>query len=186
MDNITFQLEEAVSEPTTNLQIKHYLGTEDHLIKYSDLARYQDIFELLPTDRSYVIILIEQQKDNGHYVCICRYGKTICSFDPYGCKIDEELKFVNRFMNKMLGQDRHYLTDLLKKVDTKKWDIIYNKKKLQKLNNSVASCGRWCILWVTFMKDLLFNLEDFLRFIKDRKDETGLSGDELMSIWMNL
>ena len=191
MENIKIELAEAndkiekeQAKPITNLDMKRYFGTEDHLIKYSDLADYKDIFELLPTDRSYKIILIEQQKDNGHFVCICRYGKTICSFDPYGCRIDDELKFVNRFMSKMLGQDRHYLTDLLRAVDQKKWDIVYNKKKLQKLNNSIATCGKWCILWITFMKDFFYTLEDFLKFIKDRRIETGLTGDELVSVWI--
>lgn len=191
MDNIKFELAEAEAEseesqakPMTNLDLKRYLGTEEHLIKYSDLENYKSIFDLLPTDRSYKIILIEQQKNDGHFVCICRYGNTICSFDPYGCRIDDELKFVNRFMNKMLGQDRHFLTDLLKKVDQTKFDIIYNKKKLQKLNNTIATCGKWCILFITFMKEFLFSLEDFLKFIKDRRAETGLTADELICVYV--
>jgi hypothetical protein len=172
--------------PITDLDIKKYLGEDGdkNTMLYSELEKYNDIFELLPTDRSYKIILIEQQKNNGHWTSICRYGNTICFFDAYGVGIDGELKFINRFMKQILGESKHYLTELLKKVDTEKWDIVYNKKKLQKLDNHIATCGKWVILWTSMMKDLLFNLEDFLKFIKDRKEESGLTGDELVSIWI--
>lgn len=173
-------------DPIDTLDIQKFLGNDgvQNTIKYSQLAGYSDIFELLPTDRSYKIILVEQKSGDGHWTCITRYGKTICSFDSYGCQIDDELQFVNRFMKRMLGQDRHYLTSLLKNVP-KDWSIVYNAKKLQKLNNDIATCGKYCILFIIMVKDLLFTLEDFLKFFKDRRAETGLTNDELVAIWIN-
>ena len=180
------KLTEMQDTPIDTLDIRHFLGEDgvQNTIKYSHLANYNDIFELLPTDRSYKIILVEQKKGDGHWTCIVRYGKTICTFDSYGCQIDTELKFVNRFMKRMLGQERHYLTDLLKNAPDD-WTICYNAKKLQKLDNNIATCGKYCILFVTMVKDLLFTLEDFLKFFKDRRAETGLSNDELVSVWIN-
>lgn len=191
MQNINFQIvdpteiAEEIDDTTDTDDIRKHLGQEgvSNTIKYSTLAKYNNIFDLLPHDKSYKIILIEQKPNLGHWVCIIRYGKTITFFDSYGEGVDGELKYVTKMMNKMLGQDHHYLSDLLRRVPDD-WVVNFNKKKLQKLSNDIATCGRWVILFITMVKDLMFDLHDFLLFIQTSKKDSGMTGDELVTHWI--
>jgi hypothetical protein len=62
--------------------------------------------------------------------------------------------------------------------------VVYNKKKFQKLKNGINTCGRWVILRTIMMKDFYYNLEDFIDFINKWKEQTGLTGDELVAHWV--
>jgi hypothetical protein len=191
MQNINFkivdptEIAEEIDDTTDTEDIRRHLGQEgvSNTIKYSTLAKYISIFDLLPHDKSYKIILIEQKPNLGHWVCIIRYGHTLTFFDSYGEGVDGELKYVTKMMNKMLGQDHHYLSDLLRRVPDD-WVVNFNKKKLQKLSNDIATCGRWVILFITMVKDLMFDLHDFLLFIQTSKKDSGMTGDELVSHWI--
>lgn len=191
MQNINFkivdptEIAEEIDDTTDTEDIRRHLGQEgvSNTIKYSTLARYNSIFDLLPHDKAYKIILIEQKPNLGHWVCIIRYGNTITFFDSYGEGVDGELKYVTKMMNKMLGQDHHYLSDLLRRVPDD-WVVNFNKKKLQKLSNDIATCGRWIILFITMVKDLMFDLHDFLLFIQTSKKDSGMTGDELVTHWI--
>ena len=129
----------------TDLDLKRYFPEtnlpNDNVIKYSELANIQSLDEILPQDKSWKIILLEQELNKGHWMMICRYGNTYCEFDSYGKRIDEELKFVDKIQKILLGQNRKYITELLNKLP-KKTKKIWNKKKLQKITNASATCGR--------------------------------------------
>lgn len=171
----------------TDLDLERYFPETNHyknnVIKYSDLANYKSIEELLPNDRSYKIILIEQNYNSGHWTCLLRYGNTIEWFDSYGLPVDGELKFINSVKRRLLGEGRKTLTELLSKVKDK--NIIYNKVKLQKLCNKSATCGRWVILRILMMKNFFYNLKEFQDFIKKYKKEIGFKdADELVAYWI--
>jgi len=169
----------------TDLDLKRYFpetnSPRDNVIKYSELADVKSIYDILPTDRSYKIILIEDNYNSGHWTAIMRYGNTIENFDSYGVAPDGELKFINKIQKVLLGQDKKYLTHLLDMAKDRK---VWNKKKLQKLSNASATCGRWVILRIIMMKDFGFTLKEFQDFIKKYKNELGLSSDELVSLWV--
>jgi hypothetical protein len=172
----------------TDLDLERYFPETNHyknnVIKYSELDNYKSIEELLPTDRSYKIILIEQNYNTGHWTCLLRYGDTIEWFDSYGLPVDGELKFINSVKRQLLGQGRKTLTELLSKVKDK--NIVYNKVKLQKLCNKSATCGRWVILRILMMKNFFYNLKEFQDFIKKYKKEVGFKdADELVAYWIN-
>jgi len=172
----------------TDLDLERYFPETNHyknnVIKYSDLANYKSIEELLPNDRSYKIILIEQNYNSGHWTCLLRYGNTIEWFDSYGLPVDGELKFINSVKRRLLGEGRKTLTELLSKVKDK--NIVYNKVKLQKLCNKSATCGRWVILRILMMKNFFYNLKEFQDFIKKYKKEIGFKdADELVAYWIN-
>lgn len=171
----------------TDLDLERYFPETNHyknnVIKYSDLANYKSIEELLPNDKSYKIILIEQNYNSGHWTCLLRYGNTIEWFDSYGLPVDGELKFINSVKRRLLGEGRKTLTELLSKVKDK--NIVYNKVKLQKLCNKSATCGRWVILRILMMKNFFYNLKEFQDFIKKYKKEIGFKdADELVSYWI--
>ena len=171
----------------TDLDLKRYFPEtnqpNDNVIKYSELANVQSLDEILPHDKSWKIILLEQELNKGHWMMICRYGNTYCEFDSYGKRIDEELKFVDKIQKILLGQNRKYITELLNKLP-KKTKKIWNKKKLQKITNASATCGRWCILFVICMRDYGFDLKEFQQFIDKWSKELNLTPDELVSHWV--
>ena len=157
---------------------------EQHIIKYSDLANYKTIEELLPESRDYRIVLIETNYNQGHWTCILRYGKTIEWFDSYGLAVDSELKFINTVKKKLLGEDHKFLTKLLTDATKRGFHVIYNKKKLQKFKEGINTCGRWVILRITMFKDMLFDLHDFIEFIEKNKTGSGLKTDEMVVDWV--
>lgn len=184
-------LEDTIKTNISDVDLRHHLGESayDDIIKYSELGNVNSIYDLLPEDRSYKIILIEQQVNKGHWVAIYRYKDvktkkdTIEAFDSYGNFIDSELSYIPKIIRQLLGQDENLLTKLLKKLP-KDVPVVYNKKRFQKLKKDVNTCGRWVILRTIMMKDFFYNLEDFIDFINKYKKESGLTGDELVSTWV--
>jgi len=178
-----YQLHQRMKTNITDLDLKRYFPeTESNVIKYSELANVNSLYDLLPTDKSYKIILIEDHYNSGHWTAIMRIGNTIENFDSYGVAPDGELKFINKIQKVLLGEDKKYLTHLLDKVkDSKK---VWNNVKLQKLSNGSATCGRWVILRLIMMRDFGFTLKEFQDFIKKYKDQYGVNGDELVSMWV--
>jgi hypothetical protein len=184
-------LEQTIQTNITDLDLRKHLGESayDDIIKYNELADVNSIYDLLPHDRSYKIILIEQKQNSGHWVAIYRYidpktkKDTLEAFDSYGNFIDGELKFIPKIIRRMLGQEKNLLTELFKKLP-KDVPVVYNKKKFQKLKNGINTCGRWVILRTIMMKDFYYNLEDFIDFINKWKEQTGLTGDELVAHWV--
>jgi hypothetical protein len=170
----------------TDADLERYFPETNHyknnVIKYSELSKFKSLEELLPKDKSYKIILIEQDYNNGHWVCLIRNGDNIEEFDSYGGYIDDELKFVDRLKKKLLGEGRNVVTDL-KKQD-KKFKHISNKVKLQSLANRSCTCGRWVILRILMMRNFFYNLKEFQEFIKKYSKEMGLTPDELVAYWI--
>lgn len=173
-----------INKNITTDDIVRLLGQEgkDSIMEYSDLANVGSILELLPTDKSYKIILIEQQQNLGHWTLIMRYGNTIEYFDSYGLNVDGELKFISACMNRILGQSKHYLTKLIKERPPE-FEYVWNSKHLQLLNDYIATCGRWVIVRISMMQ-MGWNLKEFITFFKEQKKETNLSNDELVSLYV--
>jgi hypothetical protein len=187
MDKQQKPTKEDLARMTTGDDFDRYLhGASNKILKYSELGKYYNdtVEELLPEETDYRIILIEQNYNTGHWVCILRYGKTIEWFDSYGIKPPNELNFISAVKNKFLGQKKKTLIDLLDDAKSRGWNVIYNKKKLQKLKNGINTCGRWVILRITMMKDMMFGLADFLDFVNKNFEGGDLSRDELVIRWV--
>jgi len=185
MDKQQKPTKEELAKMITGEFIDRYLHEgSTKIIKYSELSRYETIEDLLPKDTDFRIILIEQNYNSGHWACILRYGKTIEWFDSYGIKPDGELKFISTIKKKLLGEDHKYLTGLLNEADSRGWNVIYNKKKLQKLKDGINTCGRWVLLRITMMKDMMFDLPDFLAFVEKNFEGGDLTKDEMIVRWV--
>jgi hypothetical protein len=175
-----------IKEPITDKDLERYFPETNHyadnVMKYSDLLKYNSIYQLLPNEKSYKIILVESEKNSGHWTAIMRYKDTIEFFDSYGVAPDGELKFIDSIKKRLLGENRHYLTTLLRNITDKK--VIYNKMKFQKLKTGSATCGRWVILRILMMRDFFYTLEEFQDFINKNKNEMGFDPDYLVSLWI--
>jgi len=155
--------------------IRSVLGDFTKIIKYADFDHYTSLNELLPQNNDFVVILIESEKNSGHWTCISRRDNVFTLFDSYGCKLSQELDFVSRSMNYLLGQTKAELENLIKNT-ADDCEVVYNKERLQSQDSNVASCGRWCCAYLSMFK-MGYDLEEFLKFINKRCDDTGLPPD---------
>jgi hypothetical protein len=164
----------------TDSDIKRYFKDIETL-KYSDLKNYNNIDELLPNDKDFKIILIEQDNNIGHWVCVMKNGNTIEYFNPYGNRVDNDKKWIGKIKNAMLGQSEDILSSMMEQSPYK---CIYSKKRFQKLKPEIQTCGRWCILRIICMKDLNMDIKEFQKFIKSQCNISGMPKDALVSYYI--
>jgi hypothetical protein len=171
------QIQERISIPLTDGDLEKHTGIKaGDIIKYSDLKNFNKIEDLLPKDKSAVVILIEDKYNSGHWVCVMRYGKTIEYFNSYGAKWDTDWKFVNKMMRIILGEGTNEMTRLMDNAEKDGWNVVWNKKRFQKLSGRIQTCGRWCVFRIETMK-MGFNNEEFHELVRKCKKETGGSSD---------
>lgn len=169
--------------------IKKYLPNAK-IMKYSDLRNYKSIEDLLPSNKTYAIILYENQKNKGHWVCIMRYkdkkkGDLIEFFDSLADdgKPDSQLKWVSSETNKFLGQGKPILTTLLNKSNL---PVIYNKFKFQSEGNNIDgkdinTCGKHCIFRIINLLNHNRNLEDYYKLMATAKKQSKNTFDEIVA-----
>jgi hypothetical protein len=177
------QLQKQIKEEITDTDLLRYFGQKDfkNIIKYSDLANYNSIQQLLPRNKSWKIILIENQVNSGHWTLLLRYKNTIEYFNSYGTFPSQELDFISSLQNDFLNQDIKHLNLLLTQA-LPHFKIIYNKKRLQKLENGVNTCGKWCILRIMMMEKYNMDLKQFHNFINKLSKQYKLTSDELVTL----
>lgn len=173
---------EQLAHMITDLDFKRYFGMDVPIMKYSELESYDDINELLPNNRDFKIILTESDYNSGHWCCLMKYDNNIEWFDSYGENPDGALSFIPQQIKKMLGQNHHHLTRLLKTVKPDQ-KIIFNKKAFQVLKDGVNTCGRWVIARILTMR-FGYTLPDFQELLKNKKKETGKPYDILITDWI--
>lgn len=159
----------------TDGDIRYIFNNKIKIVKYSELIGYDNLDHLLyPYNR--VVILIQAKKNYGHWVCIFysdKLGKYFF-FDSYGGKLDSQLKHLPLNIRKMFREDKQYLTNLIEDNQT----VYYNKYKLQKHGEKIATCGRWCISRLLF-PDL--TSEEFYNLFKSKSNDT----DKLVTEFTN-
>jgi hypothetical protein len=140
-------------------------GIEHHIIKYSELANYNNIEELLPNDKDYKIILVETKRNSGHWTAVIRNKNVIEYFDSYGIRPDGEFRFISMIMQKLLGESKHFLSKLLKDTKLK---VEWNNIEFQQDGSNVCTCGRWVSLFLK-MSLMGYSLNAFQEFMKKNK-----------------
>jgi hypothetical protein len=166
----------------TDLDFKRYFGVDVPILKYSELEGYEDINELLPNDKDFKIILTESEYNSGHWCCITKYGNNIEWYDSYAEHPDGQLSFIPQSIKKMLGQNHHHLTRLLKTVKPDQ-KIIFNNKPFQVLQDGVNTCGRHVICRILCMR-FGYTLPEYQQLLKRKKKETGKPYDILIVDWI--
>lgn len=172
----------------SDADLRAYLGddVDKHIIKYAELGNYRTIEDLLPSDRSFKIILVEAEQNRGHWICIMRYKDkfgedTIEFFNSYGNKPTSELNFVKSCVSFLLGQHANLLKDLLDRTDKR---VIYNKKKFQKYSPKINTCGRHVVSRIVAMKNLMMDLEEYISYIEKAKTFYDADADIVVSIFI--
>ena len=167
--------EQVEAEPMGDDDIRRYFPNAT-IITYNDLAKYNDITELLPKDKDFVFMLIESSENKGHWVALTRYGDTVEFFDSYGGKPDSQLKWNSSKKNEALGQGKKYLSNLLAGHNG---NVVYNPVHYQG-NGDINTCGRHCTFRIQNMKDGK-NLDDYYNHMKRLKNNMGVDYDGVVA-----
>lgn len=131
--------------PLSSEEVMKLVGGQAEIVLYENLYKYDNIDQLLGQHGA-VFLLYQQKPSYGHWVAIVRRGKhEIEFFDPYGGKIDSQLKWTSPAMRKKLNMDYPYLTKLFYEAPNH-YSLVYNQYPFQKNGNDVATCGRWSAL----------------------------------------
>jgi hypothetical protein len=157
------------------------LGVKNKILKYSELENFNTIDELMPEQDDYRILLLESEPSVGHWVCLIRKGDTLEFFDSYGKTHKGELKYIPKFINRMLNQKDDYLTRIMKSSK----NPIFSTLKLQNSNPDVCTCGRHIIARILCSK-AGYDLDDYQKLIKKQTKERDMPADILMCHWVPL
>jgi hypothetical protein len=139
------------------------------IIKYDDLKHFNSINEVLG-EHGAVIILYETRENFGHWVCLFKIGnKKLEFFDPYGLKLDEELKVSPEFnMREHGGELVAHLTALIELCDD--CEVVSNTTQLQKVLKHTNTCGRWVGMRLRFRE---VSLREFIALMTENKHYDG-------------
>jgi len=156
------------------------LGPDTKILKYSELKQYNSVTDLLPKINSFVILLLEDDFNHGHWTCLIRYGEnSYYYFNSYGQKYDTDLSVIPMCIRKILGEDRREITRLLGDHD-----CAWNRIKFQGEKSQV--CGRYCILACSMICMMGFSPTDFENFLKKQQKNSKKSYDHLVAGFVNI
>jgi hypothetical protein len=178
------EIQNKITSPLSDDDLKYYLGADinKQIITFSDLDNYLSIDDLLPKDRSYKIILIEEEKNRGHWVAIMKYNNTVEYFNSYGTKPTNDLNFVSSIKNKLLGQSKDLIKKILDDSLTKGYKVIYNTKRMQKIGPNINTCGRHIVCRLVAMTKLFYDLQEYINYIDQFKKKYNVDSDEVVAI----
>jgi hypothetical protein len=170
------QLEIVEDTPMNDANIRGYFP-DAKILTYNELNDIDHIDDLLPHNKSYAFLLIEQQPKKGHWVSLDRLGNTINFFDSYGGKPDQQLKYTPEEYKEMLGEGDKRLTTLLKESG---YNVKYNPHKYQEKSADIKTCGRHVCNRVKKAMEgkSLQQYKDFMDTIKKSRD---MNYDEIVS-----
>lgn len=171
------EVKDTLETPMGNEDISKYFP-DARYIKYSELGKYKNITDLLPSNGSFVFLLYENKPNVGHWVLLTRYDDKIEYFDSYGLAPSKPLSWNRPDTNARLGQSYKYLDNLL---NYSKLPVIINKTQFQSKDNDSSTCGAWDVLRQLSIEKDGSSLAKFTDQIDKYKKKYGLSGDEIVS-----
>ena len=170
MDKDLEKLIELSNKPLSNEDFEHTIGVKaEDIILYSALSQFNTIEELLPNNTDFKIILLEWQRNKGHWVVLYKLNDKYYYFNSYGVKYDNDLNVLSRCMRRILGEDTAQITRLLGGKD-----CGYSKRRFQK--GMSQTCGRWCVMRISTLK-MGFTQDDFENYLDKVKYNTDLPFD---------
>jgi hypothetical protein len=163
-----------VDEALSGQDIKNILGKDIPIYAYGDLADFDTLSQAWGP-RQAMIILYETQKGNGHWTCVFENNGRICVFDSYAIIPDNELKYIDENFRQKSDQELPHLSHLM--YDDGR-PVEYNNHRLQKLDNSIATCGKHCIIRL-LLRDL--GVDAYAKLMRNIAKKNKLTVDELVS-----
>jgi len=151
--------------PLSNFDLEQHLGSQ-RIVKYADLKNYKNLYELMPNKVDYCIVLLEAQKNYGHWTILVRNGKNFSYFNSYGKKYDADKGYISKMMLKILQEDRNEIQRLI--IGTGLTKIPYNKVELQ---GESQTCGRYTT-FIAIMNSQGYTPKQAVEFLQKHKTTT--------------
>jgi hypothetical protein len=165
--------------PLSDAKVKAALGPDAKILKYSELKGYESIDDLLPNINDFVINLLEDRENSGHWTCLSKLPDgSYYYFNSYGQKYDTDMSVIPMCIRKILGEDKREITRLLEGRP-----CGYNKLKLQGATSQC--CGRWVVLFLTMTTKMGYSSEEFFQFVKE-KSVLFKNYDDLVTKFVNI
>ena len=168
-----------IHRPLSDADLRNLLGNDLKILKYSELANYQDLDQLLTKPTDYCIVLYEEELNSGHWTGLCKYNNMYEHFDSYGVRPDAELKWISPRLRQQLGERIPYLSNLLRQHA-----YLYNTMKFQSDEHSVNTCGSHVAHRLFRLRNQDMNLKQYQDYMKELKKETQSSYDYLVAAWV--
>lgn len=106
---------------------------------YEDIVNHDTIDSLLGSHKAIIILYQTSGRFEGHFTTLYKTGdKTLYFFDPYGIKIDEELKFSKFNLRQHKGVPTPLLSAL---IDKRGYTVTSNTFQYQKVGSNNNECG---------------------------------------------
>ena len=168
-----------INEPLSSSKVKSALGDNCRILKYSQLRDYDNIKDLLPDVNDFIILLLEDSENHGHWTALMNSKSGYYYFNSYGKKYDSDLSVIPTCINRILGQDKREITRLL---DGKNCD--WNKKCFQ--GSKSQTCGRWCVIAITLICMMGYSPREAEKYIIDKSELLGKGYDEFVSKFVSI
>ena len=131
------RIKQVIRKPLSDQNLKDILGSDVKIITYPDLAKYSNRDELLPRAYDFVILLLLETPQSGHWTSLIRYGSQVEYFDSYGNPHDNDLThWLTPLQRLKLGESKKDLSYLLQGRT-----YIHNKVKFQHMKQGINTCG---------------------------------------------
>jgi len=172
--------ERKLKEMLSNDDFNRYLpDAPENLITYKELKKYRTMGELLEKEFDYKILLIETQRNSGHWCVLVRRGDTVFWCDSYGMSPHEGINIVPKCIRRMLGQENDEVKRLYRSARQEGFNVEENDFEFQSDTPQVNTCGRWCIFFIQCIKEGM-GFREMQALIEKQEAKTGKPSDCLV------
>lgn len=163
--------------PLTNEDLEQSIGVKsEDILLYKDLAKFHDIDELLPNNSDFKMILLEWERNKGHWVILYKLDGKYFYFNSYGHKYDNDLNVLSSCVKRILGEDTKQITRLLNGKPCE-----YSKRRFQK--GDAQTCGRWCVMRISLLK-MGYTQTEFQKYMDNLREKYQLPFDLIVCIFI--
>ena len=159
------------SYPLSDADIRKILGADIKILTYADLSNLDDINQAFDRKGRCILLYLTESETSGHWVCMLKKKNGIEYFDPYGEPPNSALKTVSPEERLEYGEEKPWLTMLLKKSGL---PVYYNTYAFQKDKADVNTCGRHSVMRCLYSP---YTLDKY----KSIMDGSGMSPDNFVS-----
>ena len=148
------RIKQVIRKPLSDTDLKTILG-DCKIITYPDLATSNNLDEVLPKAYDFVIILLLESPQSGHWTSLITYGTQIEYVDSYSFAPDYDLTHwmspLDRFKHATcLLQGRNHL---------------YHNFKYQQMKQGINTCGSHVAYRCHKFQIASFNLKDYQQHV---------------------
>jgi len=180
MDAKVAYYQRKLKEMMGNDSFEKYLpDVRENLITYKELRNFKTMGQLLEKEFDYKILLIETQRNSGHWCVLVRRGDTVFWCDSYGYDPHENINMVSACIRKMLGQENDEIKRLYKSARQEGFTVEENEFDFQSGAPNINTCGRWVLFFIECIREGM-GFKEMEALIEKQEARTGKPSDILV------